>query len=278
MLGKISVCKRWCCACPDRNLYFARHLIASAVLKTIIIDDEEDARTTLRSFVTSYCPNLEIIEEAEGVADGYRKIMAHSPNLVFLDIQMEDGTGFDLLGKIRQPEFNVIFTTAFDEYAIKAFKFSAIDYLLKPIDPDELIEAVAKARKEHKNQGERLGALVETHSSQTFDRITLSSQEGLTVVKLDNIQRLESDSNYTHFFLRSGEKITVPKSLKEYELILPTSRFYRTHQSHIINLDYVKKFVREDGGYVLMDDGAEILVARRRKEDFINVLTGKSGS
>ena len=138
--------------------------------------------------------------------------------------------------------------------------------------------ALAKARKEHKNQGERLGALVETHSSQTFDRITLSSQEGLTVVKLDNIQRLESDSNYTHFFLRSGEKITVPKSLKEYELMLPTSRFYRTHQSHIINLDYVKKFVREDGGYVLMDDGAEILVARRRKEDFINVLTGKSGS
>lgn len=247
------------------------------VLKTIIIDDEEDARNTLRSFVASYCPNLEIVEEAEGVADGYRKIMAHSPDLVFLDIQMEDGTGFDLLEKIRTPEFSVIFTTAFDEYAIKAFKFSAIDYLLKPIDPDELIEAVGKAKKEKKSQAsDRISNLMESHGSGSFDRITLSSQEGLTVVKLDNVQRLESDSNYTHFFLRTGEKITVPKSLKEYELILPTSRFYRTHQSHIINLDYVKKFVREDGGYVLMDDGTEILVARRRKEDFIAVLTGKS--
>ena len=245
------------------------------MLKTIIIDDEEDARTTLRAFIGSYCPNLEIVEEAEGVADGYRKIMAHGPDLVFLDIQMEDGTGFDLLEKIRTPEFSVIFCTAFDEYAIKAFKFSAIDYLLKPIDPDELIEAVGKAKKEKKGQADRISNMMESHSSGSFDRITLSSQEGLTVVKLDNVQRLESDSNYTHFFLRSGEKITVPKSLKEYELILPTNRFYRTHQSHIINLDYVKKFVREDGGYVLMDDGAEVLVARRRKEDFIAVLTGK---
>lgn len=245
------------------------------MLKTIIIDDEEDARVTLRSFVQSYCPNLEIVEEAEGVADGYRKILGHNPDLVFLDIQMEDGTGFDLLEKIRQPGFQVIFTTAFDEYAIKAFKFSAIDYLLKPIDPDELIEAVSKAQKESGNAGERISNLMDTHKTKDFDRITLSSQEGLTVVKLDNIQRLESDSNYTHFFLRSGEKITVPKSLKEYETILPEQRFFRTHQSHIINLDYVKKFVREDGGYVLMDDGAEILVARRRKEEFINVLMGK---
>lgn len=242
----------------------------------MIIDDEEDARVTLRSFVKSFCPQLEIVGEAEGVADGYRNILSLDPDLIFLDIQMEDGTGFDLLEKIRDASFSVIFTTAFDEYAIKAFKFSAIDYLLKPIDPDELIEAVSKANKERKQAGQRLANLMDNHRSQEFDRITLSSQEGLTVVKLDNVQRLESDSNYTHFFLRSGEKITVPKSLKEYEGILPEKRFFRTHQSHIINLDYVKKFVREDGGYVLMDDGTEILVARRRKEEFINVLMGKA--
>ncbi len=244
------------------------------MLKAIIIDDEEDARSTLRSFIKTYCPQVEIIEEAEGVQDGYRKIMGHEPDLLFLDIQMDDGTGFDLLEKIRQPEFEVIFTTAFDEYAIRAFKFSAVDYLLKPIDPDELIEAVGKVKKKNPDNAKRVNELLQNREKKEIDRLTISSSEGLTFLKLDDISRLESDSNYTHFFLTTGEKITVPKSLKEYEKILPLSQFFRTHQSHIVNLNYVKKFMREDGGYVLMDDGSEVLVARRRKEEFINVLTG----
>lgn len=244
------------------------------MLKAIIIDDEEDARGTLRAFINKYCPQVDIVEEGSGVQDGYLKVMAHDPDLVFLDIQMDDGTGFDLLEKIRIPKFNVIFCTAFDEYAIKAFKFSAIDYLLKPIDPDELIEAVSKVKKDDDSAQPRIENLIENRGQKEMDRITLSSQEGLTFVKLENIRRLESDSNYTHFFLTTGEKITVPKSLKEFELILPTSKFFRTHQSHLVNLAYVKKFMREDGGYVLMDDGSEILVARRRKEEFIKVLTG----
>lgn len=244
------------------------------MLKAIIIDDEEDARGTLRAFINQYCPQVEVVEEGEGVQDGYRKVMAAEPDLVFLDIQMDDGTGFDLLEKIRSPKFNVIFCTAFDEYAIKAFKFSAIDYLLKPIDPDELIEAVSKVKKDDDSAQPRIESLIQNRAQNEMDRITLSSQEGLTFVKLENIMRLESDSNYTHFFLTTGEKITVPKSLKEYELILPTSKFFRTHQSHIVNLAYVKKYMREDGGYVLMEDGSEVLVARRRKEEFIAVLTG----
>jgi two-component system LytT family response regulator len=244
------------------------------MLKAIIIDDEEDARSTLRAFIKQYCPQVELVEEGTGVQDGYSKVLAHEPDLVFLDIQMDDGTGFDLLEKIRAPKFNVIFCTAFDEYAIKAFKFSAIDYLLKPIDPDELMEAVSKVKKDDESNTPRIESLIQNRSQPEMDRITLSSQEGLTFVKLENIMRLESDSNYTHFFLTTGEKITVPKSLKEYELILPTSKFFRTHQSHIVNLAYVKKFMREDGGYVLMEDGSEVLVARRRKEEFIAVLTG----
>ena len=245
------------------------------MLNAIIIDDEEDARSTLRAFIKQYCPQVDIIEEGTGVQDGYRKVLSLQPDLVFLDIQMDDGTGFDLLEKIRAPKFNLIFCTAFDEYAIKAFKFSAIDYLLKPIDPDELIEAVSKVKKDDKSAQPRIESLIENRSQKEMDRITLSSQEGLTFVNLENIRRLESDSNYTHFFLTTGEKITVPKSLKEYELILPISKFFRTHQSHLVNLSYVKKFMREDGGYVLMDDGSEVLVARRRKEEFIAVLTGK---
>ncbi|MCB0761883.1 MAG: response regulator transcription factor [Flavobacteriales bacterium] len=245
------------------------------MIRAIIVDDEEDARKTLRVFVNQYCPKIELIAEADGVQDAYRKIMAHEPDLVFLDIQMDDGTGFDLLAKFRNPSFGVIFTTAFDEFAIKAFKFSAIDYLLKPIDPDELIEAVSKVDVSKEDNAARLQGLMENKGKTEMDRLTLSSQEGLTFVKLENIMRLESDSNYTHFFLTTGEKITVPKSLKEYEAVLPVSRFFRTHQSHIVNLNYVKKYIKEDGGYVLMEDGSEVLVARRRKEEFIAVLTGQ---
>jgi two-component system, LytTR family, response regulator len=243
------------------------------MLRTVIIDDDEDARSTLRSFLVQYCPNVEIVAEADGVSSGYKAIMIQDPQLVFLDIQMEDGTGFDLLEKIRNPQFNVVFTTAFDEFAIKAFKYSAIDYLLKPIDPDELIKAVTKIRNQEDGYLERFEEL-KNATNGVLNRITLSAHDGITVVHIDSILRLESDSNYTHFFLKSGEKITVPKSLKEYEAILPSHLFFRTHQSHIINLNFVKKYVKEDGGYILMEDGSEVLVARRRKDEFLHILTG----
>lgn len=243
--------------------------------RTIIIDDEEDARNTLSAFIRQYCPKIEVVAEGTGVQDGYRKIMAHEPELVLLDIQMEDGTGFDLLEKIRNPKFQVIFCTAFDEFAIRAFKYSAIDYLLKPIDPDELIEAVSKVKEnEGGTQQEKVDLLLDHRQKGYSDRITLSSQEGLTVVKLSEIIRLESDSNYTKFFLNSGERTIVPRSLKEFEEMLPKEQFYRTHQSHIINMEHVKKYMKEDGGYILMVDGSEVLVARRRKEDFLSFLTG----
>ncbi|MCH2199509.1 MAG: LytTR family DNA-binding domain-containing protein [Flavobacteriales bacterium] len=245
------------------------------MIKTIIVDDEEDARGTLRAFLRMYCPSVELIDEASGVQDGYRKIMAGEPDLVLLDIQMEDGTGFDLLEKVRNPKFQVIFCTAFDEFAIKAFKYSAIDYLLKPIDPDELIESVSKVKNSQESGEQRIDNLLEFKKSGKSDRITLSSQEGFTVVKLENIIRLESDSNYTNFFLTTGERILVPKSMKEFEGILPDEQFFRTHQSHIVNMEHVKKYMKEDGGYILMDDGSEVLVARRRKEEFLSFLTGQ---
>lgn len=243
------------------------------MLKVILVDDEEDARSTLRSFIGMYSRDLQIIDEAKGVEDAYLKIRTSNPDLVFLDIQMEDGTGFDLLEKFKQVDFSVIFTTAFDDFAIKAFKYSAIDYLLKPIDPDEFIDAVNKARERAFNGSSRIEQLLKMHKGETPDRITISSSEGITIIKLDDIIRLESDSNYTHFFLRSKEKITVPKSLKEYEEILPHEMFFRVHQSHIISLKYVKKYMKEDGGYVLMEDGSQAYVARRRKDEFLQRIT-----
>jgi len=240
----------------------------------MLVDDENDARQALRSFLKSYCPDVQIIGEAHGVESAYLNIRTLNPDLVFLDIQMEDGTGFDLLEKLKHVSFTVIFTTAFDAFAIKAFKYSAIDYLLKPIDPDELIDAIAKARRQLNQNHIKVDQLLKFQRGEQQDRITISSSEGLTIVKLEDIIRLESDSNYTHFFLKAGEKITVPKSLKEYEDILPDDRFFRIHQSHIVNLSYVKKFIKEDGGYVLMEDGSQAYVARRRKDEFLQILTG----
>ncbi len=245
------------------------------MIKALIIDDESDARSTLLSFLKSTCPHVNVVGEASGVQEGYKQIHLLEPDLIFLDIQMDDGTGFDLLEKVKNPEFFVIFTTAFDNHAVKAFKYAAVDYLLKPIDPDELLEAVSKVRKKQSSNQKRIDHLMEVRHSGVQDRIALSSQDSYTLVRFDQIMRLESDSNYTHFHLTSKEKITVPKSLKEFEDILPTNIFFRTHQSHIINVTYVKKFIKEDGGYVLMEDGTEIMVARRRKDEFIKMLTGQ---
>ncbi len=244
-------------------------------IKAIIIDDEADARSTLSSFLRSTCPQVIVVGEATGVQDAYKQILNIEPDLIFLDIQMEDGTGFDLLEKIKNPDFFVIFTTAFDNHAVRAFKFAAIDYLLKPIDPDELLEAVSKVRKKQISNQKRIEYLMDVRQSGVHDRIALSSQDKNTLVRFDQIVRLESDSNYTHFHLTSKEKITVPKSLKEFEDILPSNVFFRTHQSHIINVSFVKKFIKEDGGYVLMEDGTEVMVARRRKDEFIKMLTGQ---
>ncbi|MEY3399459.1 MAG: hypothetical protein RL220_2053 [Bacteroidota bacterium] len=245
------------------------------MINALIIDDEDDARSALASFLKSCCPQVNVLGEANGVQEGYKQILLLEPDLIFLDIHMDDGTGFDLLEKFRTPEFSVIFITAYDNHAIRAFRYAAIDYLLKPIDPDELTQAVMKVKRKQSNI-RNIDYLNEVRQSGVSDRLALSSHDSYTLVKFDQIVRLESDSNYTHFFLTSREKITVPRSLREFEDILPAARFFRTHQSHIINLSFVKKFIKEDGGYVLMEDGSQVLVARRRKDDFIKLLTGHS--
>ena len=198
--------------------------------------------------------------------------------LFLLDIQMQDGTGFDLLNHFENPLFHTIFTTAYDHFAIKAFKYCAVDYLLKPIDPDDLQIAVNKVERllDAKNNDYRnLSLLIESFQKNRLEQIAISTAEGLILVKIDDIFRLESSGNYTTFHLKENEKVTVAKPLKEYEGIL-NNEFIRTHQSHLINLAYVKMLARNDGGGIIMSNGDRVPIARRKRDAIIELLQGRS--
>lgn len=241
-------------------------------LKVIIIDDEESGRTTLRNFLRDYCPGVEVAAEAEGVVSGIGQIVLNKPDLVFLDIQMQDGTGFDLLEKLPERNFQVVFVTSFNHYAIQAFRFSAADYLLKPVDPDQLIEAVEKARQAlSKNEiTTKLDVLVSNINK--LEKLALPAMDGIRFVRIDDVVRCESDDNYTTVFMKSGEKIVVSKTLKEYERMLEDLQFFRVHKSHLVNLKYVEKYVPGDGGYLILEDGSHVDVSRRKKEQLMELL------
>ncbi|MBI9036982.1 MAG: response regulator transcription factor [Bacteroidales bacterium] len=242
------------------------------MIRSIIIDDEEKGRNTLRNFLKKYCNNISVVAEGDCVKSGLEKISTYNPDLVFLDIQMPDGTGFNLLEKIKEIDFKVIFVTAYDQYALKAFKFSAIDYLLKPIDPEKLIDAVNRLSdiEDIKSINKKLEVLVGNNNR--FEKIALPTVNGVHLVKIKDIIRCESESNYTTIFLATGKKILVTKTLKEYDEMLTPMHFYRVHQSHLINLAFVEKYHKGEGGFVIMEDGSEIEVARRRKEGFLSEL------
>lgn len=242
------------------------------MIRTIIIDDEERGRQTLKVQISKYCPELEIVGEASGVQAGLEIIRHEKPDAVFLDIQMQDGTGFDLLEKIPIVNFAVVFATAYDQYAIQAFKFSATDYLLKPIDPDQLIKAVAKLQSELNSQSlnKKLEALFSNRNN--FEKIALPTFDGIILVKIKEIIRCQSESNYTTLFLPKGDKIVVTKTLKDFDEMLTPLGFFRIHQSHLINMAFVNKYIKGDGGSVKMDDGTVLEVARRRKDTFLDLL------
>lgn len=240
----------------------------------LIIDDESNSRENLRNLINEYCPELSVIGEADGVQTAFQLIQSLQPDAIFLDIAMQDGTGFDLLDLFERYPFQLIFQTAFDEFAVKAFKYNAIDYLLKPVEIRELVKAAHKIKVKETPAGlsEQISALVELSKKKTFDRIVLNSSEGMHFVELKSIIRLQSEANYTTFHLVSGERITVTKTIKNFEVLLPKHQFYRPHQSHIIHLKYVTKIIREDGGYALLTDGSKIPMSRSKKEAFIAAL------
>lgn len=244
------------------------------MLKTVVIDDELNGRNIVKSFLEKYCDGVNVIGEADGVESGIECIIENNPDLVFLDIQMQDGTGFDLLEKLPKRNFKLVFVTSFDHYAIKAFKFSAVDYILKPVDPDQLVEAVekVKAMAPADNVETKIDVLISNINS--LEKIALPSMDGIRFIKINEIIRCESDNNYTLFYLTSKEKILVSKTLKDFEILLSGSKFYRVHKSHLVNLKFISKYIPGEGGYLILEDGSHVDVSRRKKEGLMQILMG----
>ena len=257
------------------------------VTKAIIIDDEANSRQALRSLLKLTAPKIEILGEAKNAEEGKRLIEQKDPGLIFLDIQMPGEDGFEFLRSISKPKFQVIFTTAHQNFAARAFRFSAVDYLLKPIDPDELIQAIAKAKEnphrvqppqvellyEHFNKFRQADNIKITRKTAGDMKITLAVQEGIFFVLLKDIIWCESLGAYTKFHIVNQPSLVVSKVLKEYEEVLEEFYFFRTHKSSLINLEHVKKYVRGEGGQVWMSDGTEIEVSRRRKDELMQLLS-----
>ncbi len=245
-------------------------------MKTIIIDDESRARKSIAQLLKFSPHNIQLIAEAANVEEGIKAIKDHQPELVLLDINMPDGTGFDLLKKLDTINFKVIFITAFEEYAIQAFQFSAIDYILKPIEPKKLMDALHKAYQvsEQENLNLKLNALFAnlSRTNTQSKRMVLKTNENIYVIDTDDILRCESDGSYTKFFCNNGKTILVSHNIKQYEEMLNLYGFYRIHQSHIINLKYIDYYSKTDGGDVIMKDGTSLPVARRKKESFLKLL------
>jgi two-component system LytT family response regulator len=241
--------------------------------KTVLIDDESKARTALRNLLEVNCSTrITVIGEADCVKKGLEIIETLKPELVFLDVQMPDGTGFDLLEQIGEVNFKVIFASAFDKFAIQAFRFSALDYLLKPVESEALIEAVSKLDESdrYREMNKKLEVLLSNKNS--FEKIALPTLDGIIFVKIKEIVRCESDNNYTGIYLKSGEKIMVSRTLKEYDDMLTPFNFFRIHKSHLINLSFLNRYKKGEGGFVIMEDGSELEVSRRRKDEFLDAI------
>ncbi len=245
------------------------------MIKTVIIEDEQKSMEVLAALIRRNCPDLEIVATAANVAQGVEIIRQYQPALVFLDVSMPDGSGFDLLEKVDQ-KFELIFATASDQYAIKAIKFSACDYLLKPIDAEELVAAVDKVKLKQNQlpSMDNLRFLVDQlkRADDNFQKITLPTGNAYEIVNIRDIIRCEADGSYTVFYLTDKRKLLISAGLKHYEELLPERDFIRVHHHHLINMNHVLRFLKEDGGYAIMSDGSKIEISRRKKEAFMERL------
>lgn len=246
-------------------------------IRTIIVEDENKSLLTLRTLLERYCPQIKVIGTGNCVEAGIRVIEELKPELVFLDIGMPDGDAFDLLNRIGKVEFEIIFITAYNDFALKAFEFSALHYLLKPINYIELQDAVQRYLKIRPitNLQSRLDILNSSLKSH-FDKISLPSNDGLIIVEIQDIVRFEAAGNYSTVFLSQGDSIVVTKTLNQFEEILTGLLFVRVHNTHLINLRYVKKYQRGQGGVVTMNNGTQITVSRTRKNEFLEGLKNLS--
>ena len=253
------------------------------MITAVIIDDDKNLRKGLKSILQKHVPEITVMAEADSVESGFNAINSFSPQVVFLDIHLTEGTGFDILEKLMKSNgkinSHIIFITAHDQYAVKAFKFSALDYLLKPIDPEDLKMAINKIKfllSEKNNSYNHLDLLLENIRKKVdnFKRIALSTAEGIHLFEIQDIIRCESNDNYTNFFIKGHKPLLISKTLKDYEVLLSQHGFERIHQSHLINITYLKSYIKSDGGYVVMSDGTQLPISQRKKERLQEIIKG----
>jgi two-component system LytT family response regulator len=246
------------------------------MIKAILIDDEAHCLDTLSILLKEYCPDVQVMDQCRSAKSGLQAIEKTNPDLVFLDIEMPGMNGFEMLEQFSEIPFAIVFTTGYDQYAIKAIHFSALDYLLKPIDPQELISAVKKVQEQrHRPVAEQFQMLLQQiqDKNHQFNKIAVPTAEGFELIPADEVVRCEADDNYTHLFLKSKNKITACRTLKEMEEQLHDFSFFvRVHHSYLVNLNEVTKYIRGEGGYLVMSDGSSVNVSRSRKDSLLKLF------
>ncbi len=246
------------------------------MIKAVIIEDEIAGLNNLKNLLSGYCKDIDVIGEATSIAEGLTvlKNPAITPDVAFLDINLPDGLVFQLLNQLGEITFDIIFVTAYEKFAVKACQYSSIGFIIKPIDPDFLIEAVRRIKVGKDNKINQRVEVFNQHYNHpnAFKKMSISALDGIYFIDIQDIVRCEAEDNYTHIHLAKGEKITASKTIKSYEDLLGSVNFYRVHKSHLINLNYMRKFVKGDGGYLIMDDGKKIEVSRRRRPAFMEKM------
>jgi two-component system LytT family response regulator len=249
------------------------------MITALLIDDDSNLRNGMKSLLARYAPEIRIIGEADSVEAGAKIVLQNPPQVVFLDIHLGDGSGFDLLEEVNQRgklNSQIVFITAHEQYAIKAFRFSALDFLLKPVDPEELQKVIEKLKQviDKNDSVAHIDLLLENIRKKVdnFKRIALSNSDGIHLFEVSDIIRCESEDNYTKFYIKNSKPILISKTLKEYEELLTEHGFERIHQSHLINLAYLKSYIKKDGGYVVMADNAHLPISQRKKERLNELL------
>lgn len=243
-------------------------------ITAVIIDDERKGRMALRQKISLYCPEIVLVGEAENGIEGVQLILHHSPSIVFLDIEMPQMDGFEMIEALPAMDFHLIFTTAYDHYAIKAIRYAAFDYLLKPIDIEELKSTVRRAREQSWEETQKKWEVLHTNLAvpALSGKIAIPTQQGYTFINISEIMHLEADSNYTYIHVHDQEKYLASRTLKDFEDLLPPDLFFRPHHSHIINLNYIRKYLKADGGQIQLRNGEYVPVSRRKKQEFLELI------
>jgi two-component system LytT family response regulator len=243
-------------------------------MRAVIVDDEKNSREVLETMLRKYCPEVTVLGSCSSAGEFLSRLRSEPPEILFLDIDMPGMNGFEMLGHIGRPEFEIIFTTSYSEYAIKAIKHSALDYLLKPIDKDELIEAVQKASRNAATlSSSRVGHLLELLASKsTSKRFGVSTSEGMTILNAADIIYCESDGPYCKFYFAGNKTLVASKTLKETEEVLNDADFCRIHNSYLVNMKFVDRYIRGEGGEVVLTNGKKLPVSRTKKQEFLQMF------